>query len=104
MAEAALAMADPPATVVQLHPDATQLFLRSVEALLEALEDPEPSIDPSVLSAIRLLIAKITVEPDGEGDMTIEVRGNLAALLDPHARVGGAMVAEEGLEPPTRGL
>ena len=89
---------------MELHPDATGLFFRSVEMLLQSLEDPDPSIDPSVLSAIRLLIAKIIVEPDSEGDMTIEVRGNLSALLDPHARVGGAMVAEEGLEPPTRGL
>jgi site-specific DNA recombinase len=104
IAEAALAKADPPTSVVELHPDATRLFSRSVDALLQSLGDPEPSIDPSVLSAIRLLIAKIIVEPDGEGDITIEVRGNLAALLNPHARVGGAMVAEEGLEPPTRGL
>ena len=56
------------------------------------------------LSAIRLLIAQIIVEPDGEGDMVVEVRGNLAARLDPHAGMGGAVVAEEGLEPPTRGL
>jgi hypothetical protein len=84
----ALAKADPPTTVVELHPDATRLFSRSVDALLQSLEDPEPSIDPSVLSAIRLLIAKIIVEPNGEGDLTIEVRGNLSAPLNPHARVG----------------
>lgn len=103
-AETALAKADPVATVIELHPDASRLFSRSVEVLLATLDAPEPSIDPSILSAIRLLIAQIIVEPDGEGDMVVEVRGNLAARLDPHAGMGGAVVAEEGLEPPTRGL
>jgi site-specific DNA recombinase len=102
--ESALAKADPAANVIELHPDARDLFSRSVEALLRALEEPDPSIDPGVLSTIRLLITEIVVEPDGEGDMTIEVRGDLSALLDPHGKVGVAMVAEEGLEPPTRGL
>jgi hypothetical protein len=88
IAEAALAKADPHTSVVELNPDAKRLFSRSVDALLRTLEDPEPSIDPSVLSANRLLIAEIIVEPDGEGNMTIEVRGNLAALLNPHTRVG----------------
>jgi hypothetical protein len=83
--------------VVEFHPDASRLFSRSVEALLAVLDDPEPAIDPSILSTIRLLIAQIVGESDGDGDMVIEVRGNLATLLDPYAGVGGAMVAEEGL-------
>ena len=58
---------------------------------------------------MRELIETITVSRNpktGKG-VSIEIRGRLRNLLDPAAPKsysGGAMVAEEGLEPPTRGL
>ena len=42
------------------------------------------------------------------GELTVEIVGKLAALLGddafPHGRVGQALVAGEGFEPPTSGL
>lgn len=90
------------ANVVELHPAAMRHFLKMVGRLSR---DPEHA-DPEATTAVRTLVEEVRVHP-GEpgGDIGIEVSGMLSMLMeDPAQRWGGTMVAEEGLEPPTRGL
>ncbi len=55
--------------------------------------------------AERELVSEIIVTRPEDDGTPIEVRGRLSALVsNPDFQVGGTMVAEEGLEPPTRGL
>ena len=65
----------------------------------------------SAASAFRNLVESVTVHPvDARAPLDIEIRGYLAELtnepgLKPSGHHSGfAVVAEEGLEPPTRGL
>ncbi len=46
-------------------------------------------------------------DPQSEKGVGIEIRGRLRRLLEaplPKSALAGAMVAEEGFEPPTQGL
>ena len=102
-AQAALEAADP-AEVLTLHPGAVERYGAALERLSARLADIEPRHDAEVLEALREIVAEVRITP-GEGTAVVEVFGRLAALtggqVDP---VGGLVVAEEGLEPPTRGL
>ena len=83
--------------VVELHPAAAERYTNALIALADASDTPPPE----AVTALRQLISKVVVSPEAEGH-TIEVHGYLAALLNEECR--GDLVAEEGLEPPTRGL
>jgi site-specific DNA recombinase len=100
-------LGEKPAAVVLL-PAAVASYLASIENLDDAIRSGDGAAKPENLSPIRDLIEKITIAPLDDGEMGIELEGDLSKLMTgTHGRVGssgGAMVAEEGLEPPTRGL
>ncbi len=97
--------------VVELHPKLADVYRRKVSALEVAFtEDDYTQREASTL--LRALIHKIVLRPGKKrGEMSIEVHGEPSAVLalasgnPTHSELGMIkVVAEEGLEPPTRGL
>ena len=105
-AEAALAHTLSDDATLEVAPDAHERFARSIGALSERLRDPDPTFDRDAMEVLRHLIDRIVVHPKSDDGLNqIEVEGNLSALIAPiPGGRGGVVVAEEGLEPPTRGL
>ncbi|MFN3251223.1 recombinase family protein [Roseibium album] len=109
---AELAEAPPAYEVVSLHPGILLRYEQQLETLQKALAEGIRTGDSECAEAMRDLVETVTVhrDPSAPGAVEIEVKGRLSALLgEGHYpnRVkasGGLMVAEEGLEPPTRGL
>ena len=106
--EAELQTAPERPKIISLHPKAIDKYLHHVERLQTALLTESGANNPESFRLVRELIESVTVHADSTD---IEVRGRLSALIGGkafptmRAPVGGyAMVAEEGLEPPTRGL
>ena len=109
--EAELAVVPEAPKVVGLHPAA----LRQYETYVGDLEGVfAAGISPDTEDAaerIRRLISKVVVTPEEKG-FKIRLEGRLSELMEapnlyPNMRIrasGGTVVAEEGLEPPTRGL
>ena len=93
-AEDALAAATEEVPVVELHPGALDRYL-------SALEDLNSQDADQAVQLLRELIESVTVTQTGDG-LDVTVSGYLAALLGHECRQ--LVVAEEGLEPPTRGL
>ncbi|MEF2071920.1 recombinase family protein [Consotaella aegiceratis] len=96
--------------VVELHPASIEVYRRKIAGLQEALHSNEDDRQDAV-NAIRSLVTSIEVMPrDERGKFDLTVNGALAELLNLPRRKPGElpntamMVAEEGLEPPTRGL
>ena len=73
---AKLAAADEPPPL--LHPGMADLYRQKVTALAEALEQPETRTEAS--EALRGLIDAIVLTPN-QGELQIELKGNLAAML-----------------------
>ncbi len=97
--------------MIEAQPNLEKLFRRKVERLEETLNS-DPDVRTKAVPILRTLIDEIVLHPgDKRGKMTIEVYGEPSALFllaneEPFA-VNNWMikvVAEEGLEPPTRGL
>ena len=88
--------------------EADARYLAQIEDLSSALKGAGKM--RQLADAFRALVETVTVRPvPARAPLDLEVRGYLAALtqaqLPPNARLCGlSMVAEEGLEPPTRGL
>jgi DNA invertase Pin-like site-specific DNA recombinase len=61
-----------------LHPSMAELYRTKVEQLAEALQRPENRVEASDL--LRGLIESIVLTPE-EGQLRIELKGNLAAML-----------------------
>src|SRR5438067_3557164 len=74
--KAKLAAADAPPPL--LHPEMAGLYRQKVTALAEALEHPETRTEAS--EALRGLIDAIVLTPN-QGELQIELKGNLAAML-----------------------
>ena len=74
--KAKLAAADEPPPL--LHPEMAELYRQKVTALAQALEHPETRTEAS--EALRGLIDAIVLTPD-QGELQIELKGNLAAML-----------------------
>src|SRR5258706_9882367 len=74
--KAKLAAADEPPPL--LHPGMADLYRQKVIALAQALEYPETRTEAS--EALRGLIDAIVLTPD-QGELQIELKGNLAAML-----------------------
>jgi site-specific DNA recombinase len=108
--EAELQRASEAPIIVELHPNAVREYLKAVERMDEALRNHAAEGRSDSQRALRDLVEAVVVSPPDENRfINVEVRGHLASLIGgdpfPHGRVkGGSMVAEEGLEPPTRGL
>ena len=109
---AKLAKAPPAFEVVSLHPAILKRYEEQLESLQHALTEGIRSGDRDCAEAMRELVETVTVyrDPSEPGAVEIEVAGRLSALLGDRAypngvrRVCGLVVAEEGFEPPTRGL
>jgi site-specific DNA recombinase len=95
-----------------LHPSMADLYRSKVEELASALQREDTRLEASEM--LRGLIDSIVLIPD-EGQLRIELRGNLAAMLTAaqqtkrSPRTGDLlvpvqMVAGGGFEPPTFGL
>ena len=97
--------------VVAIHPAAVQRYLGQIEELSTVLASGGDLSASSPAGVVRSLIESVVVHPTvGRNKLDVEIRGYLARLTQdpghpPHKRLyWGVMVAEEGLEPPTRGL
>ena len=91
--------------------DVAKIFRRKVERLEESL-GAEPDVTTQAATILRTLINGIVLYPRKKrGTMSIEVQGEPSALFLPandealeERNWMITVVAEEGLEPPTRGL
>ncbi|WP_341871220.1 recombinase family protein [Stappia indica] len=109
---AELEKAPPAFEVVSLHPAILKRYEEQLESLQDALAEGMRSGDRECAEAIRELVETVTIyrDPSEPGAVEIEIAGRLNSILGDRAypngvkRVWGLMVAEEGLEPPTRGL
>jgi site-specific DNA recombinase len=108
--KAKLAAADAPPPL--LHPEMAGLYRQKVTALAEALEHSETR--PEASEALRGLIDAIVLTPN-QGELQIELKGNLAAMLGAAQNAKRSpetgdlslqvvMVAGAGFEPATFGL
>jgi site-specific DNA recombinase len=108
--KAKLAAADAPPPL--LHPEMAGLYRQKVTALAQALEHRETRTEAS--EALRGLIDAIVLTPD-QGELQIELKGNLAAMLGAAQNAKRSpetgdlslqvvMVAGAGFEPATFGL
>jgi len=113
-AELAEELARPVVTTVRLHPNLAEVYRNKVARLEETLN--ADGVRSEAAETLRGLIEEIRLTPDKKtGVLKAELRGELGAILalcDAHKKnrpAGGeagrfSLVAEEGLEPPTRGL
>ncbi len=107
-----LVEAPPPVRVISLHPGLLKRYEQQLETLQHALAEGVHSGDTECAKALRERVEGVTVyrDPSAQGAVETEVKGRLAMLTGDRAypdgveRVWGSVVAEEGLEPPTRGL
>ena len=108
--KAKLAAADEPPPL--LHPGMADLYRQKVTALAQALEHPETRTEAS--EGLRGLIDAIVLTPN-QGELQIELKGNLAAMLGAAQNAKRSpetgdlslqvvMVAGAGFEPATFGL
>ena len=105
-----IAAAKKPVTI-DLHPNLPHVYRRMVDDLKASIG--EKAIRTEAHGLIRQLIDRIVVRPGAPGtEPDVELYGMLAPVLANASENGGpqpddrliSMVAEEGLEPPTRGL
>jgi site-specific DNA recombinase len=109
--EAELAVAPEVEKVVGPHPAALRQYERCVDNLELVFSNGISADTEEAAAKIRALIARVVIMPDEKG-FRLQLEGRLSALmaapnLYPNIRIaasGGSVVAEEGLEPPTRGL
>ncbi|HXY59897.1 MAG TPA: hypothetical protein VEH76_15125 [Methylocystis sp.] len=100
-----------PEKIVGLHPAALRQYEQLVGQLNDVFGEGVTSDNEEAAERIRELVAKVVVKP-ADGGFKIELQGRLALLMGapnvhPNMRIaasGGAVVAEEGFEPPTQGL
>jgi site-specific DNA recombinase len=96
------------AAAVTLHPSLAEHYRSLVAELRAGLAQRDHAAKAEVLTKVRALIDRIIIYPnDDPKGRDIELVGQLAALTGPAEKLStsmGLMVAEEGLEPPTRGL
>ena len=86
--------------------------IQQLEQFQNAINDGIRAGGTEVADVLRDLIDTVTVrrDPSRKGGVEVEIAGRLTGLLGEKAfpnrvkGVWGRMVAEEGLEPPTRGL
>ena len=99
-----------PAAAIEMHPGLPDVYRRQIEKLQEALNADE-NTKRHAGNILRGLIDRITIHPgEKRGEVSFEIVGDLAKIIglaDPNADKAESVVtvvAEEGLEPPTRGL
>ncbi|WP_348633222.1 recombinase family protein [Mesorhizobium sp. LSHC420B00] len=107
--EGELAVTPQPPKVVTLKPALVTRYIRDLEALAAAIGD-NGFVSEEAKKIVRDVVTTVTVYPPKAGEQpSILIDGYLSNMVDQGLshRVsvrGGAMVAGEGLEPPTPGL
>ncbi len=101
-AQAELALEPPPLTTIALHPKAVAGYRKLLADLSPLLGSDQTGVREAA-EAIRRIVKSITVGPgSGPDQIEITIEGYLRELIEaPPVRVGGAVVARGGLEPPT---
>lgn len=103
-----LSLEPAPLDAVTLHPMAMDGYRKDLLALAPIMGSDHSSGSSSFASTLRKLIESVTISETAQGQMEVTITGHLRALIDAprlsRKYSGGTMVAEEGLEPPTRGL
>lgn len=89
-------------TPAALHPAAMTEMTRLLTILAEHLPNLDPREDRAMFDAFRSLIHRVVIHDREDGDVDCEIIGTISPLLG--GKPGVSVVAEEGLEPPTRGL
>ena len=93
--------------VIELHPGIADHYRTIVRDLRAALAERSPERKLEVVASVRSLVEKIVIYPnDDPQSRDLELVGQLAALLSTEDLRNSMrrVVAEDGLEPPTRGL
>ncbi len=98
-AEAALAQADETHEVLEIHPASVERYIGALADLAGRFH----TADQDAVTIIRELVSAVVVTPTETG-LDVVVEGFLGAILGDNLKCRIVMVAEEGLEPPTRGL
>ncbi len=96
---------------IAVHPGAIKKFASHIEELLQTFHIQITDENREAAEAARKLVQKVVVTPTDTGT-DVQVFGAVGLLVDATKNVsglndnklGGMLVAEEGLEPPTRGL
>jgi site-specific DNA recombinase len=97
----------PAQNVVELHPAVLARFEDACRRLQNDIGKTIEEGDPKSALAIRDLVESVTVwrDPERPEGLAVTIVGRLETLLGaPFPRMGGTVVAGEGLEPPTYGL
>ena len=96
--------------VIRICPDLSGMYRRKVAELRDALNENLETRQQAI-AILRTLIDKMVLHPGAKrGEFKVELMGQLASIINlarpqgPGEEVMITMVAEEGLEPPTRGL
>lgn len=108
-ATAALARASADIPSIELHPGAITAYRKNIDTVAARLasaatlaDDP---LERGVIEAFRAMVDHVVVRDAADGAYEVDVVGPLSALTGEKLPDGGkALVAGEGLEPPTRGL
>ena len=99
-----LAAQDAPAAI-ELHPHAVTKYKAAVDDLAGRMATLDARADAETIAAFRELVDRVVIIDAPNNAVEVQVIGRLAAILGTDAEIfGGAMVAEEGFEPPTHGL
>lgn len=90
---------------ISFDPATPKQYIRAIQGLVASMVDPAEKPDAKAVDTIRTLVSEIVVSPVENDSIPVEVKGRVSAFVSNHEyKVGGLVVAEEGLEPPTRGL
>lgn len=92
--------------VIELHPAAVEKFIRLLSRAKAEYENYEMLKDPLKIEGMRELISHVVVSDSEVNGYELDVFTYLSALTGDYAPggLGGALVAEDGFEPPTQGL
>jgi site-specific DNA recombinase len=102
--ETELATAQTDTNVIELHPQAVELFKQNLGALADILVMKDALPDPELVGTFRSLVESVVVLPRKAGEhYEVSIRGYLASLMGAELSAP-LLVAGEGLEPPTPGL
>ena len=94
-------------------PASAATYMGALDGLFVSMRSDAGVPNTKARDAVRELVEEIIVSPAEEDGVPVEVKGRLSALVvgglpqrlpNRSEKVGGFVVAEEGLEPPTRGL
>ncbi|WP_371810063.1 recombinase family protein [Ruegeria sp. HKCCD7319] len=100
-----LASFDEKERAFEFNPATASKYVTALDEMISSMQAHNGNPNPKARDAVRGLISEIVVSPTEEDGVPVEVKGRLSALVSNRSKkVGGLVVAEEGLEPPTRGL